>query len=192
MEIVKIGFKKFEIKEQLGEFTLVLFKNKEYLMKKFQTYSAFCDYLEHYNMIRNMGVKLPKVIAKDKKNNLVVEEYIKGDNVMNLLMKDDLKDEVYERIFMMTFLARTSKYIINFDPSNYIYAEDGILYYMSKEYRQYEPELNFIKEGIRLWFYTKEFMDLLKEKNLPIDNKRIKNDYVINKEIVLKTIKFYR
>ena len=193
MEKLKIGFKEFEIKEKLDEkHSIVIRKDKEYMMKTFQTYAAFSEYLEKYTLIRNSGVKVAKVIAKDKNNKIVIEEYIKGENVLNLLVKEDLDDIVYDRIFMMSYIARTNRIVLDFDPSNYIFSNDGFLYYVSKDSYKYEEDRNFIKEGIRLWFYTKEFTSLLNEKNIPIDSKRIKEDFVINKEIVLKTIKYYR
>jgi hypothetical protein len=62
---------------------------------------------------------------------------------------------------------------------------------MSLDFTNYKEEENFINKYVKLWFYTQEFVNLLKEKNLPIDHSRLQAEYAINKQIVLTTVKYY-
>ena len=192
MEIIKIGFKKFEIVEELKENTYkAKIKDKFYYIRCFPgSFTDFYRYHEDKKKFNNCGVRHPKIVAVDKKNYIVVTEFINGETILDMLIKDELPDIIYEKIFLMTYLARIDYRIINPDPS--LYRFDGKeLYYMSEEYIPYSDEEKFVNKGIRLWFYTDEFETLLKEKGRELNKSRRKADYEINKKIVLLTCKFY-
>ena len=53
-------------------------------------------------------------------------------------------------------------------------------------------EKDLVEKYIRLWFNTKETASFMKENGLSFDSGRIKNEYEVNKQIVLMTCKYYR
>ena len=166
-------------------------KNKVFFLKKFNSFSDYEYCFERRKKFINNGIKVPKIIKADKKALSIIFEYVEGQNVLEMLYNAPLPENVYKAVFMMNYLARLSKIMLDFDPSNYIYTDDGKLYYMGLKYFEYDEKTSFVQKGIRLWFYTKEFSNLLLEKGHQIDKTRLKDDYVINKEIVLMTVKYY-
>ena len=192
MENIKIGFKTFEIIEEIKENTYkAKRKNKLYYVRIFPNDANSClNYLESHKKFNNTGVKHPKVVALDKKKLIVISEFIDGPTVQELLIKSDLDEKIYEKIFLMTYLARANREALNYDPE--LYRFDGEeLYYMGTDLYPYKDELKFVDKGIKLWFYTKEFNQLITEKGLAGNKDRIKQDFAINKEIVLMTCKYY-
>ena len=192
MENIKIGFKTFEVKEELKENTYKAYrKNKVYFVRMFPNdLKGYNHYLNLRMKFKNNGVKHPKIVAKDNKKMIVVSEYIDGPTVMDLLIKSDLDEKIYEKMFLMTYIAKIEHKTLNYDPE--LYRFDGNeLYYLGTELFDYKEENKFIDKGIRLWFYTREFSELLIEKGLPINKDRIKQDFAINKQIVLMTCKYY-
>ena len=192
MEQVVVKRRTFNILETLSDNSFkVERKNKVFFLKKFNSFSDYEYCFERRKKFINNGIKVPKIIKADKKALSIIFEYVEGQNVLEMLYKTPLPESVYKAAFMMNYLARLSKITLDFDPSNYIYTDDGKLYYMGLKYFEYDEKTNFVQKGIRLWFYTKEFSNLLLEKGHQIDKTRLKDDYVINKEIVLMTVKYY-
>ena len=193
MEFFKIGRKIFEVKENISEKRFhVVFKGKSYCLIKFSSYTAFSYYLDEVKKLLNAGIRHPKIKLKDKKQFIVVENMVFGENIRDLLMKSDLDDNIYSQIFLQNYMCKLSKINIDFEPHNFILGSDGVLYYISSFSEGFDDEKAFVKEKIRLWFYTKEFIRYLEKEDLPSDKTRLKEDFVINKEIVLKTVKYYR
>lgn len=187
--------KKFVLLEHIDEMKhIVTFKNKKYILKQFgDDKNAFLDYVDQKKLLQMSGVKNPKVIRVDKKSRMVVEQLIGGECIFDMLRNNyGLNDRIYELIFEMNFRAKMERLNLNFNPKNFIYTEDDFLYYMSSEFSKYEEEKSFVKKDIKIWFYTKEFVELLKNENLPYDINKLKQGYDINKEMVLKTVQYYK
>ena len=192
MEQVKIGFKKYNIISSLSDDTFIAeYKHKKYLIRDLHgNLKEFYHIIDSYKPFINTGIKHPKVRGKDKNRGLLVIDYIDGENVMEMLLKADLPEIVYEKIFFLAYMAKVEHKALNFDPSLFIF--DGKeIYYMSEELYPFNDDTKFINKGIRLWFYTREFVSLIEEKGLKSDKTRIKEDYAINKQIVLMTCKYY-
>ena len=192
MEKIIVQRREFEILETLSDNSFkVQRKKKVFFLKQFKNYGDFSMFIERRKLFLNNGVRCPKTIYKDKNNLSVVTEFIEGENVLEMLYKAPLDESVYKSIFLLCYLARLAKMMPDFDPSNYLFTTGGKLYYMSLKYDKYDEKNNFVQKGIKLWFYTKEFSSLLLEKGHQIDKSRLKEDYAINKEIVLMTVKYY-
>ena len=192
MEEIKIGFKNYKVISSLSDDSFIVEnKNKKYLIRDLHgNLKEFYHIIDSYKRFLNTGIKHPKVKGKDKKRGLLLIEYIDGRNVMEMLIEKDLPEIIYEKIFFLAYMARVEHKALNFNPSLYVF--DGKeIYYMNEELYEFNDETKFINKGIRLWFYTKEFVELLKEKGLESDKSRIKEDYAINKQIVLMTCKYY-
>ena len=81
-----------------------------------------------------------------------------------MLLEKDLDDEVIKLAFGQNFRAKVNGLLLDFNPQNFRYY-NGILYYMPFTFDTYTKDQDFSLVGIKKWFYTKEFRDLLKEKN---------------------------
>ena len=193
MSTLKIKHREFEIIEEISEKTMIAsHKGKEYLIEKFD-YSkdegkAFFYALKR---IKSSGVSAPKVFILDKKAGLVAKENIKGQLVSEMLAGKDLDEAVLEQLFKIAYLARINRMTLNYNPDNWMWS-NGKLYYLKTDFIEYNKEKDLVIKYIRLWFPTKEAAEFLAKLGLNIDKNRLKNEYLVNKEIVLMTCKYYK
>ena len=183
--------KKYQPVEQLNKNTFkVSLKKKFFYFYQFEDEKSFLDYLEKYNYLKNTGVKILKIRRLDKKNFNVVVDYIDGENPLVMLSKGNLEDTVYEQIFLMAWYAKTDHILLDFKPDNFIYFKNE-LYYKPLTFYPYEEKKAFQTNDIYYWVYSLKLAEYLKSKGLPVDMSRVKDEYLTNKEVVLKTVRYY-
>lgn len=193
METIIIKRKEFTILEQLGERSYkVQRKDKVYFLKKYEgdkeAFNAFVKVAHRFSIT---AITTPKVYLYDKNNLIVVMQYIEGEKVLDILIKEKLPEDVLQMVFQMNYYGKVEKMALNFMPDQYKF--DGKkLYYLPFTYLEYKGKDSFTGEGIKYWFYTKDLVKYLKEEGLPYDEKRIGNEFATNKEMALMTIKYYR
>ncbi len=190
---VTIKKKEYEIQEQIDDTHYVVTrKNKTFFYVDYtDDPEAYQTFDKNYSKIKATGITFPKVFVNDNKQHKVLMQYIPGENCLDMLVKGDLDDDVYEGIFLIACYARHEGYTLNYDPSNFKMYK-GTLYYLKFDLFPYQEKEAFQLQGVRLWVYTKEFVQLLKEKGIPQDLKRLKPEFETNKDIVLLTVKHYR
>lgn len=189
--LIKLGFKKYQIvHENEDGSTILVRKGKTFKLLKFNVKSPeFYSFVRKTNKLENSGIKVLPIVKKIDKEGLVLLLHKEGTSVIDILKNKEMNDEIYKAIFVQSYLARVNKITISYDPEDYLW-DGNKLYYKSTYYDVFDESKLFIKEAIRYWFDTKELEQLMKSKN--IDYKREnKEDYVVNKEIVLKTAKYY-
>jgi hypothetical protein len=193
METIKIKHREFEILERLTDKTLKLArKGKIYFAKVFKDdKNGYEDFIYAKKHIYLSGVSTPKLLYADKKILTVVCEYIEGISILDLLIKGDLDDRYYEQIFSNSFFAKMERINLDYSPEHWVVSNDK-LYYLETIMMPFKKEESFTERYIKLWFYTKELAAHLNDLGLPSDSSRFKQEYAINKEIVLKTCKYYR
>lgn len=192
METIVIKRKEFTILEQLGERSYkVERKGKVFFLKKFEnSKEEFQVFLKAAHRFSITAIATPKIYLYDKNAYVVVMQYVEGDNILDILVEKDLPEEILEEVFTINYYAKFEKMILNHHPDEYKY--DGKkLYYLPFEFREFKDKDTFATDGIKLWFYTKELVNYLKEKGLPYDEKRIGNEFARNKEMALMAVKYY-
>lgn len=192
-DIIKTFLKKYEIVEQIDEETfLATCKNKKFLLRTFDFSSEDGQELEYsLTRIKSSGIKAPKLIKFDRKNGYYLTEYIEGIDAAEYISKNELSDEIYKQLFDNAYLAKIAKATLRYEPKKWIIS-DGVLYYVYPHVLDFDPEKDLVKRYIRLWFNTKELQKYLSDNGYSFDKKRIKDEYATNKEILLKTVSFYR
>lgn len=193
---MEISFKNksYEIKDTICDNSYVIFcKNKLFLLKTFDINTdEFINFLKRYKRLKISGVRIPKLKKIDKKNKKVLLEYIEGTKVIETLAEKDLQDEFYSQIFEASWYADHEKITLDFHPDKWIMSKDNKLYYTAYTYFDgVDTSAPFKTTGIKLWFFTKEFMMYAKKLGYSVDQSRLKDEYLINKEIVLKVVQFY-
>ena len=192
METIVIKRKEFTILEQLGERSYkVERKGKVFFLKKFEnSKEEFQVFLKAAHRFSITAIATPKIYLYDKNAYVVVMQYVEGDNILDILVEKDLPEEILEEVFTINYYAKFEKMVLNHHPDEYKY--DGKkLYYLPFEFREFKDKDTFATDGIKLWFYTKELVNYLKEKGLPYDEKRIGNEFARNKEMALMAVKYY-
>lgn len=131
-----------------------------------------CDYyqfgnkieaeLNDYKRLKEIGITLPKMLDADTDNERIVKDYIEGDTVYEMVLKDRPLDECLRQIKEMCRLLYAADTNIDYFPTNFI-MKDGILYYVDYECNQYMEEWNFENWGVKYWSKTPEFLKYVKE-----------------------------
>ena len=192
-EIIEIKRKEFEVIEQIGERTFkVQRKGQLFFMKKFNDDAkGFEQFIDGEHRLRVSGVTNPKCYMFDKKLRIAIIEYIEGDTCLENLLESDLSEEVIELLFKTFWYAKNDRLALDYAPINFKFA-NGKLYYLPFTCGKFVSNDSFIQNDIRLWFYTKEFIQYCHSLGLSTDQSRLKSDYETNKSIALMTVKYYR
>lgn len=190
MEIV-VKRKKYEIVKELDETSSLLArKNKLFKLAKYDE-NSFKDFLNYYSRVAHSGINVFKVVAIDKKDRYVLTKYLEGELVLNLLIKGDLSEDIYQQIFNASWYGKMGQLKFNFSPDKWLLVGSK-LYYSIYEAKPYTKEDDFIKGDANLWFYTKNFVEYLKELGLHADESRLKSEYDTTLEMLKMATKFYK
>ena len=193
METVKIKHKEYQITQIISDDKYIgSYKDKKYLLRKFD-YSSEEGKALLYNIKKliNNGVKVPKLIAVDKKAGFLVSEYIDGISAMEYLSKQDFSEDLFDQLFKINHMAKSGRMTLNYSPDKWIIRE-GDLYYVYPWFINYNPKEELSEKYLKLYFNTKELAEFLDKNGVFYDKSRIKDEYSTNKEMVLMTVKYYR
>ena len=193
VEEIEIKRKVYQVVEQLSDHCFKIERKGTYfLLKKFDVdREGFDNFVDCEHRLRVSGVTNPKCYLYDKKMRWAVIEYIEGENCLDLLKKDDLSEEILQLMFRAFWYARNDRMALDMKPDNFVFS-NGKLYYMPFKVGKFTTNDNFVQHEIRLWFFTKDFVDYCHSKGIEVDTSRLKSDYETNKNIALMTVKYYR
>ena len=99
---------------------------------------------------------MSKMFEIDIENERILKEYIKGDNILDYVLRNEVKQDFVEQmkeICVSLYAANTN---IDYFPTNFVVLEDK-LYYIDYECNNYMEEWNFENWGIKYWSRTEEF-----------------------------------
>ena len=192
-KLIEIKRKEFEIIQQLGEHSfLATRKNKFYFIKDFANReNEFWTYVETEGKMNSTGIPHPKIYVYDKHLHIVATEFVSGDKITDLLIKEDLSELIIELIFKANWFSKRNKIALDWEPNNWIF-DGNKLFYVGVVNQKYDPKMDFEKRGIRLWFYTRDFVSYLTKNGIRGDLSRIgDSEAQVNKKIALSVVKFY-
>lgn len=188
MENIKIKRKEFEVIEIVsGDTFKATRKNKTYLIKKYDPDSSELFMIKK---LMKSNVKMAKVERLDKKTGYVAFEYLEGQLVSDYILEHDFDENIYKQIFKNSYMARVVGLTLDFSLDKWMLVGET-LYYADVYCDKYDPNNDFTKTKIREWFFTKELAQFYKNNGVLFDKKRIKDEYLVNKEMVLTTCKYY-
>ena len=193
MEPVVIKKKEYTPIKELGE-NLLLAENdgKKYVIRFLGIKTdAFSDFKYSSKRMKTANISSPEVYCIDKKTGCAVMQYIDGPTMFEELVDHDFDDNIYQQIFLINWNARRMMLQLDFNPRNFR-IQNGKIYYIPFTFDFYKKENDFTENDLRLWFYTKEFEELLRNDGILLQHSRLLNDYELNKKIVLTVVKYYR
>ena len=192
-EIIEIKRKEFEVIEQIGEHSYkVERKGQYYFLKKFEDDPAgFEKFIDAEHRLRVSGVTNPKCLLYDKKTRIAVVEFVEGDNCLTNLLSGELPEAVIELMFKAFWYAKNDRIYLDFAPENFVYSNNK-LYYLPFKCTKFVSNEVFVQNDIRLWFFTKDFIKHCHSLGIDVNEKLLKSDYEVNKNIALMTVKYYR
>lgn len=191
MEQIKVKNKSWDVLDTIKEYDTykVQRKKKVGILKQFVKGSTeFYNFNELYKRLKIANVRMPKVFVIDRKNESVVFEYLEGETVLDKLLKEDLEDTIFSEIFEQDWLARYEKITLNFYPENWLIINNKLYYTAFTFFDGVDDKNSFEKYYIRFWFFTKDFVKHAESLNKQVDKSRLKDEYQINKDMVLTTI----
>lgn len=145
-------------------------EERQYVLKQIHhepcSYYQFGDKIQSeindYNRLRNIGIRMPRMLDVDKENERLLKEYIEGDTVFELVKSGRMKSEYVEQAKDMCRLLYPANTNIDYFPTNFV-VQNELIYYIDFECNDYMEEWNFENWGILYWSKTKEFMKYLEE-----------------------------
>lgn len=192
-EVIEIKRKEFEVIKSLGEHSFLgTRKNKLFFIKDFgKNENSFYRYVETETKMNATGIAHPKIYVYDKNTHVVASEYIEGDTVLKILLEKDLPDEIIEEAFRANWFSKRNKIGLHYEPEKWIY-RNGKLYYICVVDEPFDDKKTFEKRGIRLWFYTRDFILHLNSLGIRGDLSRIGDSEAgVNKRIALAVVQYY-
>ena len=175
MEKMTVNNREFNVIKLLGKGKggysyLVTDGENEYVLK--QIHHEPCSYynfgnkleseLNDYKKLNKIGVPMPKMLDVDEKQERILKEYICGDTIFDLVLKDDVKEDYFSQIRLMCKLLYRENTNIDYFPTNFV-VQDEKLYYIDYECNDYMEEWNFENWGIKYWSKTQEFLKYVEE-----------------------------
>ncbi len=119
-----------------------------------------CDYyqfgdkmqaeLHDYQRLSEVGIHLPKLIAFDLEQEIILKEYIDGPTIAELVEQKALQPEHIEKVFRMQNQCITKGLNIDYYPTNFIVQGEN-LYYIDYECNLYDPKWDFDHWGAQYW-----------------------------------------
>ena len=193
MEIIKACHKEYEITQIISDDCFVgRRKGKNFFIRKYEPYSDDGQLFSYeIKKLSNTGIKMPKLYGVDKKHGYIISEYIEGETLMDVLSREDLKEEVLEQLFKNAYLAKVNKMTLNYEPDKWK-IKDGVIFYTYPLFIKYDEKKDLALKYLSLYFNTVQLQSFLKNKGVFYDKSRLKSTNETNREMVLMTCKYYK
>ena len=172
---LKVNDREFSIIKLLGKgkggYSYLAKENQQlYVLKQIHhepcSYYQFGDKIQSeindYQKLKAIGIRMPEMIDVDVENERILKEYIEGDTIYDLVLRDEMKPNYLEQIKEMCCLLYPANTNIDYFPTNFVVHNDK-LYYIDFECNSYMEEWNFENWGIKYWSKTEEFLQYVKE-----------------------------
>ena len=106
--------------------------------------------LRDYNHLQEIGIPMPRMLDVDTKAERIVKEYIAGETVYTLVLKDALPETCLRQVQAMCRLLYPAGLNIDYYPTNFV-PRAGVLYYIDYECNAYEEQWDFVHWGAQYW-----------------------------------------
>ena len=168
LSVNKIEYKIIKLlgKGKGGYSYLVEYDTKQYVLK--QIHHEPCDYyqfgnklqseIDDYNKLKDIGIRIPRMIDVDINNERIIKEYIDGPTIYELVKAGIDVSQYVKQVEMMCTLLYEKNTNIDYFPTNFV-VSNGQIYYIDFECNEYMEEWNFANWGIKYWSQTAEFIE---------------------------------
>ena len=149
---------------------LVTSGGQQYVLKHIHhepcAYYQFGDKLQSelrdYQRLRAIGIRMPELLDADVARERVLKEYIEGDTIYDLVLREEMRPEYLEQMNAMCTLLYPAHTNIDYFPTNFV-VQDGLLYYIDFECNDYMAEWDFEHWGVQYWSRTPAFLKYVEE-----------------------------
>ncbi len=167
---VSYRIEKFLGKGKGGYSYLATLDGKKYVLKQIHhepcAYYQFGDKIQSeitdYKRLKEIGIRMPLMIDVDVDKERIVKEYIEGETIYELVVRDQMDPDYIRQVKAMCKLLYPAKTNIDYFPTNFV-VQDGELIYIDYECNDYMEEWNFENWGIKYWSKSPEFLEYWEE-----------------------------
>lgn len=118
-----------------------------------------------YRRLRALGLRMPVMLDVDREHERILKEFIDGDTVYDLILRDRMEPAYVEQLRGMCVPLYAAGLNIDYFPTNFV-ARGGEIYYIDFECNEYMDEWNFENWGVNYWSKTPEFLRYAREHQL--------------------------
>ena len=118
--------------------------------------------LRDYQRLRAIGIPMPAMLDVDLENERILKEYVEGDTIYDLVLRDQMRPEYVEQVQAMCRLLYPANTNIDYFPTNFV-VQGSQLVYIDFECNDYMEQWNFENWGIQYWSKTPEFLQYVRE-----------------------------
>lgn len=118
--------------------------------------------LNDYRRLREIGIRMPAMLDADMEHERILKEFIDGDTIYELILRDEMLPAYMEQMQSMCRLLYAAHMNIDYFPTNFV-VQNGTLYYIDFECNGYMEEWDFEHWGVKYWSKTPEFLQYAKE-----------------------------
>lgn len=150
---------------------LALREGQEVVLK--QIHHEPCDYYHFGNKIeserrdyarlREAGIRVPRMLDIDLERERIVKEYVPGETVFDLVLRDAPVEAYLRQVREMAAQARAAGLNIDYFPTNFV-VHEGLLWYVDYECNDYEEQWSFERWGVRYWSRTPDLEAYLRQR----------------------------
>ncbi len=162
--------------------------NRTYLVRTFNT--GFEETMKDYKTLKHAGINMAKICFHDAEKKAIVFDYFPEDDCLTALSRGPLADIYFDALFSLYRFARFSKVALDWEPQNFM-LRGTQMFYLPTKWAPLNEENPLEKSGIRTWFLGKEGRALLARKGFDISTLPSFEDNVVNKSIVLTTVRYW-
>ena len=171
-----VNGKNFTVKKLLGKGKggyswLVSDGEADYVLK--QIHHEPCDYytfgnkleseLRDYRCLKALNILMPEMLDVDEAQERILKEYIEGDTIYDLLLRDEMRPEYLNQMGEMCRILYPANLNIDYFPTNFVVRENR-LHYIDYECNPYDPKWDFEHWGMKYWSKTPEFLEYVKDR----------------------------
>lgn len=176
MEMMRLCGRDYQVLRLLGHGKggysyLVTDGEGEYVLKQIHhepcAYYQFGDKLQSelrdYERLTAIGIPMPRMLAVDVERERILKEYVDGDTIFDLVLRDEMRPEYVEQMRAMCQKLYPANTNIDYFPTNFIVCHGSIVY-VDYECNDYMSQWDFENWGIRYWSKTAEFLQYLEDQ----------------------------
>ena len=109
-----------------------------------------------YKRLCDAGIRIPKMLDIDLKNERIVKEFIDGETIFDLVKNGGMKEEYLSQVRQMAEKAKEAGLNIDYFPTNFVVqknVDSGTeeIFYIDYECNDYMEEWNFENWGLKYW-----------------------------------------
>lgn len=174
---MKVNEREFSVIKLLGKGKggysyLVSDGEQQYVLK--QIHHEPCEYyqfgnkieaeINDYRQLRETGIQMPVMLDVDMENERILKEYIEGETIFELVLRDEMKPKYLIQIKDMCSRVYAAGLNIDYFPTNFV-VQKGELFYIDFECNVYSEKWNFENWGVKYWSKTSEFLKYVEERS---------------------------